>query len=150
MPAACLLFNGIQYSFPATEKAIAWAMRSGGSLLGLFLRAKQEAKEGYIFPSDLDAAEDLNTTEEARDSHTAIINSNIRLLRNEAIRQKVEIEIVVMEQPSEEELLDKLKGIEIIFTSDSVIETGVLTVDSINLEKFLSGLPVNVERVREE
>lgn len=149
MPAACLLFNGIQYSFPATEKAMAWAQRSHGSLLALFLRAKQEPKEGYIFPSDLDAAEDLNTTDEARASHTAIINSNIRLLRNEAVRQKVEIEIVVMEQPSEEELLDKMKGMEMVFISSTVIETGILTVDSINLEKFLSDLSVPVERLPE-
>lgn len=149
MPVACLLFNGIQYSFPATEKAMAWAMRSGGSLIGLFLRAKQEPKEGYVFPSDLDAAENLNTTDEARASHTAIINSNIRLLQNEAIRRKVEIEIVVMEQPSEEELQDKLKGMEMVFTSDTVIETGVLTVDSIDLEKFLSGLPMPVEKLPE-
>lgn len=149
MPAACLLFNGIQYSFPATEKAIAWAQQSHGSLLALFLRAKQEPKEGYIFPSDLDAAEELNTTDEARASHTAIIDSNIRLLRNEAARQEVEIEIVVMEQPSEEELLDKMKGMEMVFISSTVIETGILTVDSINLEKFLSDLPMPVERLPE-
>ncbi len=149
MPVACLLFNGIQYSFPATEKAIAWAQRSHGSLLALFLRAKQEPKEGYIFPSDLDAAEEFNTTDEARASHTAIINSNIRLLRNEAVRQKVEIEIVVMEQPSKEELLDKMKGMEMVFISSTIIETGILTVDSINLEKFLSDLPVPVESLPE-
>ena len=149
MSKAALLFNGIKFPFPVIDRAFNWAKQDQGSLVAIFLKAEKDTAEGYVFPSDLDAAEDLSENEDATASHENIIQSNIRMLQHRAADEHTELRVVQLTDPSEEVLLDELGGCECVFASDKITETAILTVDSINLEKWLANPPIPVELVRE-
>lgn len=145
MKKAIILFNGIQYSHDVVEQGFTWVRLNTGVLIAIFLRAKKEPSEGYIFPSDLDAAENLNTTEEAEANYVAIINSNIKMLQHEAASEHIEIRCLSLLDPPIGELFNQSEGCELIFTSENTFETGILTADSINWKKFIKDLSIPVE-----
>lgn len=144
MAKAYVLFNGIQYPFPVAEAAVSWARQGKGLLVALFIRAAEAPKEGYVFPSDLDAAEKANTTDDASASHEAVVESNIRLLTNEARRHDIVLETKVLIEPADDELLNLLSDAEMIFASDSIAEQKILTVDSVDWERILHEYPSTV------
>lgn len=143
-----MVFNGIRYSFQVVDEAFNWARTNNGILTAVFLRAKSDAGEGYIFPSDLDAAENLYTTDDSNAAHVAISDSNIRLLQHAAGIENIKVHSVTLIDPNREQLLHELDGSECIFTSDDIHESGTLTVDSINIKKFLGKSPVPVKVVK--
>ncbi|MEI9810733.1 MAG: hypothetical protein WDO16_24250 [Bacteroidota bacterium] len=147
-PKEALLFNGIKFRFAAIDRAFSWAKQNGGSLVAIFLKAENDTTEGYIFPSDLDAAEDLSGNKEAQASHEAIIKSNMQMLQHRAAVEHIELRAILLTDPTGETLLDELGGCECIFACEKIGETATLTVDSINLEKWLADPPVPVELVR--
>ncbi len=150
MAKAAMLFNGIRYSFGVVDKAFSWAKSNKGALVAIFLRAKDEPHEGYIFPSDLDAAENLNTSQESKDSLIGIIHSNTRLLEHAATAESIKVYTAILIDPNEVQLLNELDGSECIFTSNDIHETGTLTVDSINMKKFIEKSAVPVEIIKSE
>jgi len=145
MGKAALLFNGIQYNFAVVEKAVAWATQSKGSLVCLFLRAEQQASEGYIFPSDLDEAENLRSTGDASASHGAVIDSNMRMLEHVLHSNDIDFTATVLTEPGADALKEKLEGCGRIFTSDNVHATGILAVSSIELKSWLKDCEIPVE-----
>ena len=71
------------------------------------------------------------------------------MLEHQAAAEHVELKILVLEDPTEKDLLDQLKEVELIFTTDKIFEPGILTVRSVKLEKLLAKSALKVERVRE-
>jgi hypothetical protein len=148
MAEATILFNGIKYSFAVVEKAFTWARLNKGKLKAIFLRAKKEPAEGYIIPSDLDAAENLTSTDDAKSSHIAIIESNMRMLEHAAAAEHADIQTTVLIDPSKDDLIGMLEESERIFASEDIVEQGIMTVDSINLKKFIADPPAPVELIK--
>lgn len=149
MAKAALLFNGIKFPFDVVDRAISWAKQSKGSLVAIFLKAEKIDKEGYIFPSDLDAAENLAENNAANTNLSLIIDSNIRILEHQAIGEHIEVRTALLTDPTDEELLDQLGGSEFIFTSKEIAEPGALTSDSINLKRIFKDPPSRMELIQE-
>ena len=148
MAKAALIFNGIQLSFPVIDRAFGWAKQSTGSLVAIFLKAKSKAKEGYIFPSDLDLAENLVSNEEAETNNIKVIDSNIRILEHQASSEHIVLQTQLLTDPTEEELLDQFTGCERIFIHEDIDQQGILAVDSIDLKKLLKDPPVPTEVIQ--
>jgi hypothetical protein len=144
MEKAYILFNGIQYPFAVAEAAISWARQSKATLVALFVRASGAPAEGYLFPSDLDAAEDLNTKDDASSSHEAVIESNINMLTNEARRHEVKIETKTLIEPSDDDMLQEVSDAVMIFAPDNLEKQGILTVDSIDWARLVHEHPSQV------
>jgi hypothetical protein len=144
MEKAYILFNGIQYPFEVVEAAISWALQSKGQLVALFIHAADAPKEGYIFPSDLDAAESFNTTQDASSSHLATIKSNMKMLDNEARRHAISLETKELTDPEDEALLQELSDAVMLFASSKIEEQGVLTVDSVDWQRLLHEHPSKI------
>jgi hypothetical protein len=149
MAKAALLFNGIKFPFNVVDRAISWAKQSKGSLVAIFLKSEKMEKEGYIFPSDFDAAENLAENRAANTNLSLIIDSNIRILEHQAIGEHIEVRTALLTNPTDEELLDQLGGSEYIFTSKEIGEPGALTSDSSSLKKLLKDLPSRMELIQE-
>jgi hypothetical protein len=148
MAKAAMLFNGIQLPYDVVDRAFAWATQSNSSLIGVFLKAGKLQSEGYIFPSDLDAAENLTSDKDSQDNQEMIINSNIRILEHRAAGENIELRSVLLTNPTEASLLEEIKGCECIFVSDKITEQGMMTVDNLNLKNWLTNPPVPVELIR--
>ncbi|MET0461731.1 MAG: hypothetical protein ABW007_01200 [Chitinophagaceae bacterium] len=144
MEKAYILFNGIQYPFEVVDAAMSWAVQRKATLVALFVHAAEAPKEGYIFPSDLDAAENIHTTREASSSHQAIISSNMNMLRNEAHRNNVPLDVKELVDPQDDELLTILTGADMLFASSKMEDQGVLTVDSVDWQKILHEHPAKI------
>lgn len=144
MEKAHIIFNGIQYSFPVAEAAISWARRGKATLVALFVRAKDAPAEGYLFPSDLDAAENVNTKDEASASYEAVLNSNISMLENEAKRHEVMVEVKTLTEPTDDDMLKELADTSMIFAPDNLERQGILSVDSIDWARILHEHPSTV------
>jgi hypothetical protein len=149
MAKAALLFNGIKFPFNVVDRAINWAKQSKGSLVAIFLKSEKMEKEGYVFPSDLDAAENLAENSAANTNLSLIIDSNIRILEHQAIGEQIEVRTALLTNPTDEELLDQLGGSEYIFTSKEIEEPGALTSASNSLKKILKDLPSRMELIQE-
>jgi hypothetical protein len=148
MPKAALLFNGIGFSFPLVERAFNWAKQNNGSLAALFLKAKHEIREGYVFPSDLDAAQDLQKNEDAEAANMKVIYSNITMLQHSAGSEGIDLTTQVLNDPSHDELLQSLTGCERVFVDDKFNEPGILRVEDIHLEKLLKKIQLPVVKVQ--
>ena len=144
MEKAFIIFNGIQYPFPVVEAAISFVRQSKAILVALFVRAKDAPAEGYLFPSDLDAAENANTRDDANASHEAVLESNMRMLEHEAGRQDVSLHIKTLIEPSDDDLMDELKDAVMIFAADNLEQQGILTVDSIDWARMVHEHPSKV------
>jgi hypothetical protein len=145
MEKAYILFNGIQYPFAVVEAAISWARQSQATLIALFIHAADAPKEGYIFPSDLDVAENHNSTADATSSHQAIIDSNMKMLQNEARRHDVSLDSKELIDPGDDELLKQLEDAAMLFASNKIEEQGVLTVDSVDWQRLLHEHPFTLK-----
>ncbi|PZR24672.1 MAG: hypothetical protein DI535_21325 [Citrobacter freundii] len=144
MEKAFIIFNGIQYPFPVVEATISWARQRKATLVALFVRAKDAPAEGYLFPSDLDAAENVNTRADASASHEAVLGSNISMLQNEAKRQEVSLEVRTLTEPSDDDMADALSGASMIFATDDLERRGILSVDSVDWARILHKNPSQV------
>jgi hypothetical protein len=148
MAKAALLFNGIGYSFPLIEQAFNWTKQNNGSLVALFLKAKHETREGYIFPSDLDAAQNSQKNEDAESANLKIIHSNISMLEHRAASEHIDITTKLLNDPSAEQVLEQLSGCEPVFIDDKIDQSGILRVENIDLEKLLKKARVSIVKVQ--
>lgn len=83
MASTVVIFSGLNFSYTALERAIAWAREHGSSLLALFLR-EEPVEEGYIFPSDIDAAKALTDEADARRDDIQLVQGKIQLIKSMA------------------------------------------------------------------
>jgi hypothetical protein len=144
MPKAALLFNGIDFSFPLVDQAFEWAKQNNGSLVALFLRAKHETKEGYFFPSDLDAAQDLQKNADAEAANTRVLESNMSMLKHRANGEGIDLTSHLLNDPSDEQIVQQLSDCQRMFIDEKFNEPGILRVKDIHLDKLLdkAGLPI--------
>jgi hypothetical protein len=143
-----VLFNGIHFPLSVMDKAITYAKQTGDSLEGIFIE-ESEKKEGYGFPSDLDEAQELNTTEDAVTSDRRIIESNMKLLQHAAEAAGVSVAMRHLMDPAENEIRSELKGAAAVFVSSRVDEYTVAGLSSINLKGLFILLPVKVHYVND-
>ena len=136
MSVGIILFNGIHYPFSVVSQATGWAIQSGSPLKAIFLQEK-EKDEGYGFPSDLDEAQELSTTDDSNVSDERIIKSNMRMLEHEMKEKGVMIETVHLMDPTEEDLTGELKGAVRIFASERIDEFSVGSVTEFSVKEFL-------------
>lgn len=148
MAKAALLFNGIGFSFPVVEQAFSWAKQNNGSLVALFLKARHETKEGYIFPSDLDAAQDLQKNEDAEAANMNVLYNNITMLEHKAGNEGIDVTTQVLSDPSNEQILQPLSGCECVFIDDSFGQPGILRVEDIHLEKLLEKIQLPIMKIQ--
>lgn len=143
-----ILFNGIRFPFAVAERAIAWAKQNHSDLMGLFIRSADETKEGYIFPSDLDAAEDLTDEQDAENANIAVIQKNIDILKTMADSDDVPCTNQVLIDPDKAELKDLIKGKDKVFVDDHFDSPGILKYTDIELNELIKKSETEFEVVR--
>ena len=148
MAKSILLFNGIYYSFTAVSRAFAWAKQTGGSLEAIFLRSENEEAEGYGFPSDLDAAEDLNSNQDAENEDDRIIHHHMEMLERNAAEEKIDLKTLLLVDPTIPELHAKCSGAEKVFIPRKFEIKGTLSVD-IDIDDLTKHLPSSFEIIDE-
>lgn len=142
-----MIFNGIRFSFPLVDRAFDWAREDKGSLIAIFLKAGKEKKEGYVFPSDLDEAEDLSTTQEAGDDNAIVIDTNIRRLERRAGDERIHLTTVLLSDPTSEDLSRQCEDCEKIFMARDMEEHGILSVRHPDLRKLLKDIEPKIVMV---
>jgi hypothetical protein len=148
MAKAALLFNGIDFSFATADRAFNWARQNNGSLVALFLRAKHETREGYIFPSDLDAAQNLQKNEDAEAANMNVVYSNITMLEHSAANEHIQLTTQLLSDPSGDQILQQLSGCQCVFIDDQFDQPGILRVEGIHLEKLLKKIQLPIVKVQ--
>ena len=148
MPRAILLFNGIYFSFTAVGRAFAWARQNGGTIEAIFLKAKNEDEEGYGFPSDLDAAENLYTEKDAENADEQIIRNHIHILEREAVVERIPLKTSLLIDPSMPELLAKCAQAEFVFIPRKLEKKDLLCID-INIGQLGKSIKVPFEIIEE-
>lgn len=148
MEKAAMIFNGIYLSYAVVDEAFAWAKSAHANLLAVFLSSKQEKGEGYLFPSDLDGIANSVSDTDARIEDEKIIQSNARLLEHQAVAERIALNSVILVDPSEKELSAALNDCTQIFIHDNIQEPGIVTVESIKLDRFLKSTGISLKIIR--
>ncbi|MBC8033305.1 MAG: hypothetical protein H7Y03_04110 [Chitinophagaceae bacterium] len=105
MKKALLLINGLQLPHPALNAAIEWAKEHSAALQVLFLTAASEQTEEYAFPSDIDAANDLQDEDDAIKADVRLLKSQMLLVRDVAAAENVECKVEHLVEPSLDEMV---------------------------------------------
>lgn len=145
---AIILFNGIRFPFPVAEKAIAWAKQNKADILGIFIRSADEVKEGYVFPSDLDAAEDLADEQDTENANVVVIQKNISILKTMADSDDVPCTTQVIIDPGKEELRELMTNRDRVFADDQLETPGVMKSTHIDLKDLIKKTDIEVDIVR--
>lgn len=143
MSKGLIIFDGIRFPHHVVDHAISWAKNNGASLKALFLFGR-EYEEGYLFPNDLDEAQDVTDKEDAEKDDMRLINSHIRLLEGAAGSVKFESEILV--DPELDEVLLRASDAQAVFIDANHEETGLMPLTKFDYEDLLKQLP-SVERI---
>ncbi len=148
MPQAILLFNGIYFSFTAVSRAFAWARQSGGTIDAIFLQAKNEEEEGYGFPSDIDAAENLYTNKDAENEDEQNIRNHMRMLEREAADERITLKTSLLIDPPMPELMAKFAKADIVFIPRKLEKKDLLCID-MDIAQLSKNLKVPFEIIEE-
>lgn len=148
MKSALVIFNGIRFPFYLADHAIAWAKTNSANLCALFIKAGKEVREGYVFPSDLDAAEALADTEEAGKGNTQVIISQMKVLEDMAKTKDIPYNSELLTDPSLGYLLGMAKRSDILFMDADYHETGILFATSFDMKDLVKKSPCPVEAVK--
>ena len=150
MKKTLAIFNGIRFSFSLANHSIDYATQKGASLHGLFIKAKKEEKEGYLFPSDIDPAQNLTDREDAESDDLRLIKDEQKLLKDLAKEKNIQLQMDVLTDPSLEELLRFTRDAEIVFINDPQEENQILAVTSFELEDLVNRSQSPVEVIHED
>ena len=149
MKKAVIIFNGLKFPHYLADYALSRAKKESTSLLALFL-AGRETEEGYIFPSDLDAAQDLADKEDAEQDDLRVIRSQMRLLEDMAKSEGVVCKTELMVDPTLEQVLSKAQDVQLIFIDSNYKDTGLMSATNFDMQELLDRLPSGVEKVSPE
>jgi hypothetical protein len=125
MKSAFVIFNGIRFPFNLMDKAMDWAVAHQASLTAIFLHSSEQLEEGYGFPSDIDAAEELNTDADAERSNETLIRGYFKLLLDNAAAKKISLKIESRTDESKEELVAELKKADKVFLDGGRFEEDI-------------------------
>jgi hypothetical protein len=147
MTKAAVMFNGIRFPFTVIDRAFEWCKKEKGLLLGVFLLAEDADPEGYIFPSDIDAAEDITDSDDSVSDNEKVVESHIKMLKNRATAAQIKFESIVLHDPEEDLLSETLKGCNYIFVAGDIDELSSGTTESVDLNKWLENFSGTVEKI---
>jgi hypothetical protein len=138
MTKAAVLFNGLKFPFSVIDHSFEWAKKEKSLLLAVFLLSKDVEPEGYIFPSDIDAAENISDVADSSLDSEKVVESNIHMLKNRAAADQINFQSVVLHDPTEEVLSEILQDFDYIFVAKGVKDGSEETVESLDLKKWFN------------
>ena len=144
MEQIVVIFNGIKVPDHLVNAAISKAKEHGTALLALFL-AGEKRDEGYIFPSDLDAAQDDTDADDAERADMRVIRSKMKVLEGTAKFEGVHCTTELLFEPGLEQVTARIGAAQLVLV-DANYETDLNTITSFDIEDLLERLP-NVEKV---
>jgi len=146
MKTALVIFNGIQFPYYVVDRAIEWGVKNDGDLLGIFIHSDQEPPEGYIFPSDIDPAENLYDKDDAEKSNVKVIHSQMILFRDLAKGKGISARAEEFVNPSPGDILEITRTADILFIDVAYDKAFLLACTSINLKDIIKqpGCPVEI------
>ena len=145
MRKAAVLFNGIKFPFAVIDRSYEWAKNEKGMLLAVFLLSKDADPEGYIFPSDIDAAENISDEADSISDSEKVVESYMQMMKNRAVAEQISFQTIVLHDPSGELLSDTLQDCKNIFVTKDVEEVSTGTIESIDLKEWLGNFPGTIE-----
>ena len=146
MKHALIVFNGLKFPYYLVDYALSRLKEQSTSLLGLFL-AGRETEEGYIFPSDLDASQNVTDKEDAEQDDSRVLHSQMQLLESMARSEGVDCKTELMVDPTLEDVLSKARNAETIFIDASYMNTSLMSVTSFDMQELIDQLPSGIEIV---
>lgn len=149
MKKGYIIFNGIRFPYYLVDHAIAWAEKNKAELYAVFLKG-EEKEEGYLFPSDLDAAAKLMDKEDAEEDDEALIKDDMKLLRDMAKSKGVDIQSEELNDPTIDEVLTKIKDAAVVFVDANADSDDIAAPTKFTLNELLGKLGVPFEQVDEE
>jgi len=148
MKTALIIFNGIRFPFYMVDHVMAWAKKNSAQLHALFIKAKHREKEGYVFPSDLDAAENLTGNEDLEQGDVAVIHNQMKLLKDVARSENISLESNLLTDPSLDDILEIAKKSDILFIDADDDGSGILSVTGFTMKQLIKKSPCPVEAIK--
>lgn len=145
MKQVAVIFNGLHFPHHVAEYAISGAREASAGLLALFIVAR-EKEEGYFFPNDLDAAQDLTDKEDAEQDDLRIIRSQVHLLEGMAKMEGVACTTGLLVDPALQEVLSGLQDADTVIVGKND-HSGLMSVKSFDMADLLSQLPSSTRKV---
>lgn len=149
MKTAFVVIDGIKFPYFLVDKAIEWARQEGGKLNGLFLMSGTEVPEGYVFPSDIDLAEEITDANDTRNNSTVLFDDFMRLFESSCLAKGVSCHSELMIAPSLKEVVEKTKQATILMLSPQYGDPSLLGITGFNLQELAdqSFCPVEIVNV---
>jgi hypothetical protein len=149
MKTAIVIINGIKFPFSLTDHAIAWAKKESAKLNALFLTSGEEMPESYIFPSDIDLAENITDIKDAEEDSLKIMHSQMHLFKNMLKAEGISGFAESMNDASLEQVLDKVKTADLLFIAPDYGESDLVAITDFSMQDLADKAPCAVELVQE-
>jgi hypothetical protein len=150
MKTALVIVNGLKLPYFLTDRSIAWAKQEGGSLQALFLSSGKEMPEGYIYPSDINSAQEITDERDAEIESLKILHDEMKLFKSMLKAAGVTGGAEMLNDPTLEEVLDKAAGYELLFIAPGYGETSQLAITRFSMQDLIDEAPCAVEVVNEK
>jgi len=146
---ALVLFHGDVFPYHVLDKAIAWAQQEGASLQVLFLE-ERPVKEGYVFPSDIDAAETLADTGDVEAINEKILQRKIKRVKDNTAEAGVACSIAISKDVSADTVLAAAADATVIFSDGDQVDEASGKAFPFSLKGFPDETPVPVQLIKAE
>ena len=150
MKTALVIFNGIQFPYYLVDHAIDWSVKNDSGLHGLFVHSDKEPPEGYGFPSDINPAEQLFDSQQARRGNENVIYSQIIVFRDMARQKGVSVQTDELINPSLKDILDLTRGASVLFVDAAYSKSFILAATSFSFKDLISKSACPVELVHDK
>ena len=122
MNIATLLLKGAAIPYHVIDYAINWAKDNEGSLRALFVVPGKMPEEGYFFPSDLDAAENMTREEDVERGLKNIVEDEIRFIEKRCKASHIPVQSEVMFSPPVQKVVSRVTDSDVIFIDRNMEE----------------------------
>ena len=147
MKISLIIFNGIQFHFYHATRAIEWAIQNNARLHGVFVHSDQEPAEGYVFPSDIDPAEDLYNKGDAEKNNEKVIIDQIKLFTDMAKTNNIPVNTDQFLNPPLKKILGITETAAILFMDADYDKASLLACTSFKSEDLIEDSKCPVELV---
>ena len=146
-----VIFNGIAFHTHLMEQVLVRARVNGSAVHAVFMRGREDKKEGYVFPSDLDTVNSLTTSEDALADDTKIINHEVKLANTMANSEGIAFTSQVIIDCRLDQLVAIAAEFDLIFMDGRFDDStqGMLTSDRFSTQKFINSVSSPVEVISE-
>jgi hypothetical protein len=104
--------------------------------------------EEYAFPSDIDLAETVADTEDSEKDSAKILRSEVKLFRGMLVAEDIPGSAEYMNDPSLEQVLEKIKSADLLFVAPAGGELTLQAVTRFELQELIARSPIPVETVQ--